>query len=299
MATSKKKALGRGLDSLFPDAMNAIKPPEAAPASAAGAGTTSLPISSIEMNPFQPRRAFDDDKLSEMAASIKERGILQPVLVRLVPRGYQLVAGERRLRAAKLIGMTQIPCQIVSVNDEQCLEYSLVENLQRENLNPIEEARGYDELINRFGLTQEEASARVGKDRSTVTNSLRLLKLPATMIEDLEMGRLSPGHARALLSLEDNKMQARLWAMIVERGLSVREAEIVAHDMKEKKAAPKKKARALPPDILELEERIMATLGTRVQIRPTTKTAGKIIIQYTNLEDMDRILEAMGVDQGK
>lgn len=295
MTTGKKKALGRGLDSLFPEAVisTALEATRESPP----ASVTALPITSIEMNPLQPRHTFDDEKLTEMAASIKERGVLQPILVRRSAGKYQLVAGERRLRAAKMAGLSQIPALLIQATDEQCLELSLIENLQRENLNPVEEARGYEKLITLFGLTQEEAAARVGKDRSTVTNSLRLLKLPAPILGDIETGRVSPGHARALLSLEERKLQTRLWSLIVKNGLSVRQAETRAREMKEQLPAIKQKTPP-PPSISALEEKLMTALGTRVWIRPVSKTSGKIIITYTTLEDIDRILEALGIEPG-
>ena len=295
MTTGKKKALGRGLDSLFPEAV--ISTALDATRESPPAGATTLPITSIETNPLQPRHAFDDEKLTEMAASIKERGVLQPILVRRSAGKYQLVAGERRLRAAKMAGLPQIPVLIIQATDEQCLELSLIENLQRENLNPVEEARGYEKLITLFGLTQEEAAARVGKDRSTVTNILRLLKLPAPILGDIEMGKVSPGHARALLSLEARKLQTRLWSLIVKNGLSVRQAETRAREMKEQLPATKQKTPP-PPGISALEEKLMNAIGTRVRIHQVSKTSGKIVITYTTLEDIDRILEALGIEQG-
>jgi len=297
VTSPKKKALGRGLDTLFPYTAKAAAPD----ASAADLSTSlkNIAIASIKNNPYQPRRSFDDEKLAEMSASIKERGVLQPILVKSMGQGFQLVAGERRLRAAKMAGLTQIPCLVIHATDEQCLELALIENLQRENLNPIEEAKGYEELIVKFGLTQEEAAARVGKERSTVANSLRLLKLPPTIIEDLEVGRLTSGHARALLTIDDRRQQAKLWAQIVEKDLSVRQTEAIARELKEKKSiAGKKKPPSRPADICEIEERMMGALGTRVQIRPASKTAGKIVISYSNLDDMDRILEILGITQG-
>jgi len=295
VTTGKKKALGRGLDSLFPEA--AISTALEATSESKPAIVTAIPISSIDASPFQPRHAFDNEKLTEMAASIKERGVLQPILVRQSAGKYQLVAGERRLRAAKMSGLSQIPAFIIQATDEQCLELSLIENLQREDLNPVEEARGYEKLITMFGLTQEETAARVGKDRSTITNSLRLLKLPAPILGDIETGKVSPGHARALLSLEEGKLQTRLWSLIVKIGLSVRQAEDRAREMKEKKTSTRQKTPP-PPGISALEEKLMSALGTRVQIRPGSKTSGKIIITYSTLEDIDRILEALGIEQG-
>lgn len=297
MTSPKKKALGRGLDTLFPSAVKAISLD--APAAESSAGVKNISIASIKTNPYQPRRSFDDEKLAEMSASIKERGVLQPILVKQAAQGYQLVAGERRLRASKMAGLTQIPCLVIQATDEQCLELALIENLQRENLNPVEEARGYEELVGKFGLTQEEVAARVGKERSTVANSLRLLKLPPTIIEDLEVGRLSSGHARALLTIDDRRLQAKLWGQIVEKGLSVRQAEAIARELKEKKPITvKAKPSSRPADIREIEEKMMVALGTRVQIRPTSKTAGKIFISYASLDDIDRILEVIGITQG-
>ncbi|MBN1900559.1 ParB/RepB/Spo0J family partition protein [Candidatus Sumerlaeota bacterium] len=281
-------ALGRGLDTLFPEYENSI--------SDESGSLIALPVDSIGKNPFQPRRFFDDEKLSEMASSIKERGLLQPILVRSTPNGYQLVAGERRLRASKLAGLTEIPSIIVQSDDTQTLELALIENLQRENLNPIEEARGYDELSSKFGFTQEEISLRVGKDRSTVANSLRLLKLPNTIREDLEVGRLSPGHARSLLSLENKNQQAKLWSMIVEKGLSVRQAESLAREMKDKQTTTaKNNFSSKPPDITDLEDKLMAGFGAKVHVVPSSKTSGKIIIHYSSLEDIDRIMGKIGV----
>jgi ParB family chromosome partitioning protein len=283
-------ALGRGLDTLFPEFEKTVVGETDT--------LTNLPLDSIEKNPFQPRRVFDDEKLSEMAASIKERGLLQPILVRPVPGGYQLVAGERRLRATRLAGLTEIPCIIIQANDAQSLELALIENLQRENLNPIEEARGYDKLSSQFGFTQEEIALRVGKDRSTVANSLRLLKLPHTIQEDIEVGRLSPGHARALLSLENKIHQTKLWSLIVEKGLSVRQAESFVREMKEKQIPQSKNRLSLkPPDISDLEDKLMSGFGTRVQVLPSSKTSGKIVIHYSSLEDIDRILGKLGLSE--
>lgn len=283
----KKKALGKGLDVLFP---------EATPGSVGDNKLVYLDPSKIQMNPNQPRRSFDDEKLSELSASIVEQGLLQPLLIRKSDGANQLVAGERRLRASKMAGLKKIPCIMVTADDAVSLEMALIENLQRENLNPMEEARGYARLIKSFGLTQEETADRVGKERSTVANSLRLLKLPPTMQEDLEVGRISSGHARAILSLVDKRLQARLWSAILQKGLSVRQAEIMAREMKEKKGKKgQKKQEQRPPDIVSMEEKMMAAFGTRVRIKPKSKTSGRIVIDYHNLEDMDRIMETLGI----
>lgn len=288
MTKKTKMVLGRGLDALFPDFQKSV--------STNSDSIISLPIDSIERNPFQPRRVFDDEKLSEMAESIKSRGLLQPILVRQIPVGWQLIAGERRLRASKLAGITEIPCIPIQADDAQVLEFALIENLQRENLNPIEEARGYDELSSQFNLTQEEIAQKVGKDRSTIANSLRLLKLPHTIQEDLEFGRITPGHARALLSIENKGLQTKLWSLIVENGLSVRQAEAWAREKKEKQIPhPKNRFSFKPPDITDLEEKLMSGFGTKVVVHSLSKTSGKIIIHYTSLEDIDRILGKLGI----
>jgi ParB family transcriptional regulator, chromosome partitioning protein len=285
----KKKALGRGLDALFPEVKKTVKEDTEKFA--------TIAIQSIKENPFQPRHCFDEEKISELAESIKECGVLQPILVRPYKKHYQIVAGERRLRAAKLSGLKDVPCIIIHVNDSQALEFALVENLQRENLNPIEEAKGYEELNTRFNMTQEEVARKVGKERSTVANSLRLLNLPKTVQEDLEFGRLSPGHARALLSLTDKKMLSRLWSMILEKGLSVRQSEAIAREFKEKKNTSKdEKITRRPPDVLALEEKFMTVFGTKVRVLPKTKNTGKIVIHYSTLDDMDRIMELVGIE---
>ena len=289
MTKKKKKALGRGLDALFPEAGQTLKEESD--------NIVTLSVTSVQLNPFQPRRNFDDEKLEEMATSIKERGLLQPILVRIMDKGYQLVAGERRLRASKLAGLSEISCVVVHADDSQTLELALIENLQRENLNPMEEARGYGKLSSKFKLTQEQIAKRVGKERSTVANSLRLLNLPLTIREDIEVGRISPGHARALLSIENRSLQAKLWSRIVEKGLSVRQAEALARDMKAQKPAKGAKTRIKAPDIMELEERFMGALGTRVHVLPKSKSAGKIVIHYSSLDDIDRIMEKLGINE--
>ncbi len=287
MKSHKKKALGRGLDTLFPDVEKSVREESEK--------LVSLPVDAIQFNPLQPRRRFDEQKLSEMADSIRTQGLLQPILVRPATKGYQLVAGERRLRAARLAGISEIPCLVVNTGDAKSLELALIENLQREDLNPIEEARGLNNLVQRFKLTQEEVAKRIGKDRSTVANSLRLLKLPAKIREDIEAGRLTAGHARALLSLDKAEQQIKLWALIVKKGLSVRQVESLVSEMKRQKAAKRRQGLPRPPSIIELEERMMAALGTRVHIKPSSKTSGSIVIHYTTLDDMDRILEKLGV----
>ena len=289
MKNQRKKALGRGLDALFPEVEKAVLEESEK--------LVSLPVDSIQFNPFQPRRRFNKQKLSKMADSIRNQGLLQPIIVRPVKKGYQLVAGERRLRATRLAGLTEIPSLILNIDDEKTLELALVENLQRENLNPIEEARGYNKLITQFNLTQEEISGRVGKDRSTVANSLRLLKLPAEIQEEIEIGKLTAGHARALLSLDNPALQTKLCSLIVRKALSVRQAESIAGKWKKQKQGKSVQVHKTP-NIIEIEEQMMSILGTRVYVKPSSKTSGNIIIHYSTLEDVDRILEKLGLAVG-
>ncbi len=259
----------------------------------------ALPLDQIRPNPFQPRMEFNPAKLSEMADSIREHGVLQPLLVRKSQEGYQLVAGERRLRAARLAGLTEVPVLLVSITDQESLEIAMIENLQREDLNPIEEAIAYDTLIKKFALTQEEVAHRVGKDRTTVVNSLRLLRLPPEIREDLREGLLTPGHARALLSLDNEEQILRLRKEILANGLSVRRAEERAKELLGGVIRPQKprgeSGRERLPEIVDLENRLTETMGTRVRLRTTHPTRGRLEITYNSLEDLDRICALLGL----
>lgn len=259
----------------------------------------ALPLDQIRPNPFQPRMEFNPAKLSEMADSIREHGVLQPLLVRKSQDGYQLVAGERRLRAARLAGLTQVPVLLVSITDQESLEIAMIENLQREDLNPVEEAIAYDTLIKKFALTQEEVAQRVGKDRTTVVNSLRLLRLPPEIREDLREGLLTPGHARALLSLDNEEQILRLRKEILANGLSVRRAEERAKELLGGVIRPQKprgeSGRERLPEIVDLENRLTETMGTRVRLRTTHPTRGRLEITYNSLEDLDRICALLGL----
>jgi len=275
-------------------------PSAPAPAlSSAERGILSILIHDISPNPFQPRMVFDDARLEEMAQSIRERGILQPLLVRSKPGGgYQLIAGERRLRAAKIAGLTQIPALLANFSDQEVLEAAIVENLQRDDLNPIEEAHAYDSLIKRFGLAHEEVARRVGKDRSTIVNTLRLLRLPADIQDDLRAKRLTAGHARALLALDSEAQALRLREDIHKHALSVRQTEDRARQMlgqKEKASKPRNMPESVAADIRRLEERLVDRLSAKVRLRISTPSTGRIEIAYSSLDELERLCQLLGV----
>lgn len=261
-------------------------------------GETAVPLEQILFNPDQPRKHFDEDGLNELAASIKQYGVIQPVIVDEAKsgegaEGFLLVAGERRVRAAKLAGLAEIPAIIRNYTSEKGLEVALIENIQREDLNPLEEAAAYKHIMENSGLSQDEAAARVGKNRSTVANALRLLKLPASMKESLEDGSLSAGHARAILSLSKAADQEKLYREIADGGLSVREAEKRAAELSGKTApAPLEKkppkAEKRDPQLKTMEEKFIEVLGTKVSINGSLKK-GCIEIDYYSMDDLDRL----------
>lgn len=272
----QKKALGRGLGALIPD----FEQPEPAP--------SEIDIDRIKTNPVQPRLKLDESRLEELAASIRENGILQPVLVRPTRDGYQLVAGERRLAAAQRAGLLRIPAVVREVPDERLLELALVENIQREQLNPIEEAQACHNLMDTLRMTQEELAARLGKERSTVANALRLLKLPAAVKALVADGKLSPGHARALLSMNSPPAEvSKLAARMVAQGWSVREAEKWA------KRESKKPRRVTPedPNVAAASDRLRLILGTKVEIKVNrdSRGSGQVRIHFFSQEDLMRI----------
>jgi len=272
----QKKALGRGLGALIPD----LEQPEPAP--------SEIDIDRIKTNPVQPRLKLDESRLEELAASIRENGILQPVLVRPTRDGYQLVAGERRLAAAQRAGLLRIPAVVREVPDDRLLELALVENIQREQLNPIEEAQACHNLMDTLRMTQEELAARLGKERSTVANALRLLKLPAAVKALVADGKLSPGHARALLSMNSPPAEvSKLAARMVAQGWSVREAEKWA------KRESKKPRRVTPedPNVAAASDRLRLILGTKVEIKVNrdSRGSGQVRIHFFSQEDLMRI----------
>jgi ParB family chromosome partitioning protein len=281
-------ALGKGLAALIPEVEQE-----------AGRTLLMCGIEEVVPNRSQPRKRFDESKLQELAESIKKNGILEPLIVRKVEQGYEIIVGERRWRAAQKAGLKEVPVLLKEIEGPEALEISLIENLQRENLNPIEEAEGYRRLIEEFGINQEELGARVGKDRTTVTNTLRLLKLPSDVIEHLIQNHISSGHARAILSLESKDKQKELCIRIIQKGLSVREAEAIAKRWagKPKRSAHSESKRGeLTSQVNALQDALRRCLATKVQIIPKGKK-GKIEIEYYSFEDLERIVEAVLGDE--
>lgn len=277
----KGSRLGRGFEALL--RRNHEEVPQ-------GPTILEIPVADIRPNVHQPRQDFDPESLAELVGSITRNGLLQPVIVRADGEGYQLIAGERRWRAAQQAGFTTIPAIVRVASDNESLELALIENIQRKNLNPIEQARAYKELIERFGLTQEEAAERLGKKRSSIANTLRLLDLPQDIQAAVSRGTLSMGHARALLALPDRTEQRRLAARIEREELSVRQTErLVAQQLRRKSKKPDK-AEAKPPHILDLEAKLRHALGTRVAIAHTKSDRGKILIDFFSEDDFQRIL---------
>lgn len=272
-----RSALGKGLDALIPDLKIERE------------GIREIEIERIRPNPYQPRTSFNPERLKELVASIKEKGVVQPVIVRPREEGYELVAGERRLRAAREAGLDRIPVVIKEVVESEMLEIALIENIQRQELNPVEEAEAYQQLVSRFGLTQEDLARKVGKDRSSVANSLRLLRLPGQVQDLMRKGDLSAGHARAILALESPIQQIESAERVVRYGLSVRETEALVNRIKRgvsrKISIPSRKDAAIGA----CEERLMKALGTKVRIEPGRKK-GEIIIEYYSQDDLERIV---------
>ncbi|MBC7185875.1 MAG: ParB/RepB/Spo0J family partition protein [Calditrichaeota bacterium] len=279
---ARKPALGKGLRALIPDI-----PPgneQGAPA------IQDVAVDSVLPNPFQPREHFDAQALEELKASIAERGLVQPITVRRFDGRYQLIAGERRLRAVRELGLPTIPAYVLDVRtDEEMLELSIIENIHREDLNPLEVARGYQRLIDECHLTQEEVAQKVGKDRSTVANFLRLLKLPRRIQESLANGELSMGHARALITLNNSEDQIRIWQQTVKHALSVRRVEqLVREAMQGARQSKPPAPRDLPPQLREMENRLRHALATQVHIKPRGQR-GSIEIEYYSDEDLERL----------
>ena len=290
-----KKVLGKGLDALFDtDAEKEAVPAKKSKTSEKSGDITYVKLSLIEPNKKQPRKSFDNEKLEVLSSSIKENGLIQPIIITAGENGmYKIVAGERRWRAAKKAGLKEIPVLIRDYSDEQVAEVALVENLQREDLNPIEEALGYNLLMTEFSLTQEVVSKKVGKSRSAVANSLRLLSLDDEIKNMLINGTLSSGHARAILSVEDNNLRKAMSKRIIDDGLNVRQAEALAKQLSKKapqKASGKKKlSQAETAAFEELQNRLSSSFGTKVKISGNNKK-GKIEIEYFGNDDLERII---------
>ena len=304
----KRPALGRGLSALIPDAAGPTEPRGSLPAPAYPAIETELDIDRLVPNPRQPRGVIDDLKLDELAQSIRANGVIQPVIVRkirtsadaagkpgaaatLAPARYEIVAGERRWRAAQRAGLLKVPVVVSDIPDEKLLEVALIENIQRENLNPVEEAQAYRRLADEHGFSQDDIATAVGKDRATVANYMRLLKLPDEVRNDLVAGSLSMGHARAILGLSDEAAQRRVARDTVSQRLSVRETEALVRKETEPKPSPPEPVKA-DPNTRAAEERLRLTLGTRVRIVRKGKS-GRIEIDFVNEEELQRIYEQL------
>lgn len=297
---ARKGGLGRGLTALIPAAETSDE--------AAGTGLQELPIGAVQPNPLQPRRMFDEETLEGLTDSVRELGVLQPVLVRAKDDGYELIAGERRWRAAKRAGLATIPAVVRPTDDVSSLEQALVENLHRQDLNALEEAAAYQQLIEDFGLTQDQVAKRVGKSRSAVANQLRLFQLPPAVQKLVGEGLISAGHAKALLAHPDRSYQEMLARKTVAESLSVRDLERLVkerldleaglggtpepsadeHDDLSEQDGPEPERKLRPPGLLELEELLASRLDTRVSIAMTAKR-GKVTIDFANLEDLERI----------
>jgi ParB family chromosome partitioning protein len=285
----KRQALGRGLAALIPNANEVVSEPgERAPA---GSGLRMLDIENIHPSTKQPRKHFDDSRLDELAESIRSQGVIQPLVVRVREGGgFELVAGERRWRAAQRAGLHQIPAVVREVAESQAFEMALVENLQREDLNPIEEAEGYQRLVAEFGYTQESLSLRVGKDRSTVANALRLLKLPPSVRTMVIEGRLNMGHARALLGLESDPIIERLARQAASRGLSVRQVETMVKRERENGIRPAQQPAPASSAARDLVHRLEQALTVRVKLTESSPKSGRLEIYYTSLDELDAVL---------
>lgn len=277
----QKVALGKGLGALIPD-LSALDDKERK-----ALGIIEVELDKIVPNEYQPRKFFNDEKLKELAASIKEQGVIQPIIIHKAGSGYQLIAGERRWRASRLAGLKTIPALVKEATKRELLEMALIENIQREDLNPLEAAEAYRRLQDEFKLTQDDLAKRIGKERSTIANFLRLLGLPKEIKNSLAAGSLSMGHAKALLSLDRARDQIRAAAVMVKKGLSVREAEALAVRLKN---PPKEKKTALSHELNSLEEKLKKALGTKVSIAATSR-GGRITIEYYSNEELDRILD--------
>jgi len=291
----KRKALGRGLESLLPS--RPIVTPIAMPTAQTAGSTQEIPVDSIDPNPYQTRRRINEAALEELAESIRASGVVQPVVLRPAANGrYQLVAGERRWHASRRAGKVTIPAVVRQISNEQAMEITIIENLQREDLNPMEQARAFERLSREFGLTQEQIASRTGKDRASIANFIRLLKLPEEVQNALEAGTLSFGHGKVLLALAGfPEHMERAAREIVEKQLSVRQTEeLVARLLNPQTGEQKQEKPAVPidPNVREAQRSLETSLGVKVEIHDH-KGKGKIILKYGSLEDFDRIVEAL------
>ena len=304
-----KKGLGRGLSALLPvndeeksasekkTAVEKVKSvfSGAAPSEGKKTGEIQIPLEKLQVNPHQPRKNFDKQELAELADSIKQQGIIQPIIAEDAGDGtYTIIAGERRVRAAKLAGLKEAPAILRKYSEERRMIVSLIENIQRSNLNPIEEAYAYRQLMQLEDLSQDEAALKVGKNRATVANTLRLLKLPKEMQESISKGELSPGHGRAVLSVDGLRAQETLYREIMKKNLSVREAEKRAAALgSQNKKTKKNLIKGRPPELSAMEEKFITHLGTKVKINGDLKK-GTVVIDYYSMDDLDRLYGILG-----
>lgn len=291
---TKKQALGRGLSALLKDPSNDIKSASDKNADQVVGNIVELELESIEVNPFQPRTSFNEDSLRELASSIKELGVIQPITVRKLDFDkYQLVSGERRFRASKLVGLKTIPAYIRIANDQESLEMALVENIQRQDLDPIEIALSYQRLIEEINVTQDELSDRVGKNRSTIANYLRLLKLDPIIQTGMRDGFISMGHGRALINIDDLSDQLEIYEKILSENLSVRYTEALVRKFKNptEKAAPKKNG--APPFAKKAKKELTDLFETSVEVKVSKSGKGQLVVPFKNKDDFDRILKLM------
>lgn len=301
--TKPSKRLGRGLSSLISADISEKEAgqPRSLPGVDAGYAAASsrhrvllLAVDRIRPNPSQPRKLFEERSLNALADSIRERGTLQPIVVRSSGTGYEVIAGERRLRAATIAGLAEMPAIVRSVSDDEMLELALIENIQRADLNAIERARGYQVLHERYGLSHEQVAARMGEDRATVSNYIRLLGLCEEAVQAIARGDLGPGHGKVLLGQSDPKAQCDLARRAIQEHWSVRQLEVSIRSMRP--SAPNPKPRSVRPAVSDMEQRLSAAAGTRVSIREGRRRhTGKILIEYSCLDDFERIMTLMGV----
>ncbi|MDD6540255.1 MAG: ParB/RepB/Spo0J family partition protein [Lentihominibacter sp.] len=296
----KARGLGKGLDALFGDMEVSVEPSSKEEESSAvhdieaaetHEGIKYIDINNIKPNANQPRKTFDEGKLEELADSIREHGLIQPLVVRKSTNGYEIVAGERRWRAARKIGIKEIPAIVRELSDEENMLLAIIENMQREDLDPIEEAEGISQMIETYGLSQEQVSKSLGKSRPYITNQLRLLKLPEEIRKMVSDGRLSSGHVRALITIDDEEKQIKLAVQAVEQGLSVRQVEALAKankNVKKSKTAKKKKS----ADVKRVEEDLKVALGTKVNLNQNGKK-GKIEIEFYSKDELERLIELL------
>lgn len=273
----KRQALGRGLEALIPVRREEL-------------GIVEIPLVEIRPSQFQPRKRFNDKKLEELTASIRARGVLSPVIVRQAPGGYELVAGERRVRAAERAGLQHVPAVVREISNAEMLEVALIENLQREDLNPIEEAEVYRRLTEEFGLKQEDVATRVGRDRASISNTLRLLKLPQKVQADVIEGTLSAGHGRALLVLESRDLQLKARQAVIGGDLSVRATELLVKRLKATPAGQRRILSRQAPELARAEEQLRRALATKVRIVRTGRR-GRIEVEFYSEEDLDRLVQ--------